>query len=232
MLLDWDDPLPEDDLEKSIEETSKSDLVLCLGTSLRVLPANGIPERTLKNGGKFVIVNLQNTPKDKKASLVIHYYCDYVMRQVMKNLGIKIPLYRVMKRFDLKFEQNALTMKMHPSDRLEKYIEEIEVIQVGASKNILRTKGPFETWDLSKEGKVWKEGTEVQMTIRFVGTCEPKVVTKRLTIKRGAVEMVEIQTQVIDYNEEKKPAAVDEKEPKVEDGPSTKKRKKERNVFE
>jgi hypothetical protein len=33
-------------------------------------------------GGKLVIVNLQKTPKDKKATLLIHGKTDMVMKQV------------------------------------------------------------------------------------------------------------------------------------------------------
>ena len=44
-------------------------------------------------GGKLVIVNLQNTPKDKKASLVIHARCDEVMQQLMSQLQLPIPSY-------------------------------------------------------------------------------------------------------------------------------------------
>ena len=40
-----------------------------------------------------MIVNLQQTPKDKKANLVIHAKCDEVMQGVMLRLGIKVPVY-------------------------------------------------------------------------------------------------------------------------------------------
>lgn len=44
-------------------------------------------------GGKLVIINLQKTPKDKKADLVIHAKCDDVMQQLMSQLHIPIPAY-------------------------------------------------------------------------------------------------------------------------------------------
>ena len=40
-----------------------------------------------------MIVNLQKTPKDKKASLVIHSKVDHVMQQVMERAGFEIPDY-------------------------------------------------------------------------------------------------------------------------------------------
>ena len=38
-----------------------------------------------------MIVNLQKTPKDKKANLVIHAKCDEVMQQLMNRLDISLP---------------------------------------------------------------------------------------------------------------------------------------------
>ena len=45
------------------------------------------------SGGKLVIINLQKTPKDKKASLVIHARCDEVMQQLMSQMQLPIPSY-------------------------------------------------------------------------------------------------------------------------------------------
>ena len=49
--------------------------------------------RSVVLGGKLVILNLQQTPKDRKADLVIHARCDQVMQQVMAKLGLPIPVY-------------------------------------------------------------------------------------------------------------------------------------------
>jgi mono-ADP-ribosyltransferase sirtuin 6 len=54
-LLDWDDALPEDQLELAEEHSKKADLIICLGTSLRVQPANKLPLLPLKHGGKLVV---------------------------------------------------------------------------------------------------------------------------------------------------------------------------------
>lgn len=51
MVLDWDDALPEDDLEASEQHASSAQVALCLGTSLQVRPANSLPLRTVKSGG-------------------------------------------------------------------------------------------------------------------------------------------------------------------------------------
>ena len=82
-LLDWEDQLPESDLERSTAECKEADLVLCLGTSLRIEPAGSLP--TLAK--KFVIVNLQETPYDNKAALLIRARVDDVMQSLMEHLG-------------------------------------------------------------------------------------------------------------------------------------------------
>lgn len=66
-LLDWEDELPAADFERAEVECDKSDLVICLGTSLRIEPVGSLPLRAKK----FAIVNLQVTPKDIHADLII-----------------------------------------------------------------------------------------------------------------------------------------------------------------
>lgn len=54
------------------------DVSICLGTSLQIIPAANLPLRTVKAGGSLAIINLQATPKDKKATVVIHAKVDQV----------------------------------------------------------------------------------------------------------------------------------------------------------
>jgi NAD-dependent deacetylase len=54
------------DAEKAAE---KADLMLILGTSLTVYPAAGLPELTLRSGGKLVMVNNMATSVDRYAAL-------------------------------------------------------------------------------------------------------------------------------------------------------------------
>lgn len=84
-ILDWEDDLPEDDWERSQNECSESDLVITLGTSLRIEPAAALTG----HAKKFVIVNKQKTPYDSKAALIIHAPVDDVLERVLEELGIK-----------------------------------------------------------------------------------------------------------------------------------------------
>ena len=81
-LLDWKDPLPEDDYLRSMHYCQQAALVLCLGTSLRIEPAGSLP--TLAQ--QFVIVNLQPTPYDEQATLIIHQKVDVVLKDLLDDL--------------------------------------------------------------------------------------------------------------------------------------------------
>mmetsp|Transcript_5064 Transcript_5064/g.14546 ORF Transcript_5064/g.14546 Transcript_5064/m.14546 type:complete len:357 (-) Transcript_5064:88-1158(-) len=83
-ILDWDDALPEDDWKNAQEQCSKADLVITLGTSLRIEPAGSLPLKAKH----FVVVNLQQTPLDKEATLKIGADVDKVMSHIMNTLGL------------------------------------------------------------------------------------------------------------------------------------------------
>jgi NAD-dependent deacetylase len=46
-----------------------ADLMLCVGSSLEVYPAAGLPEITLQAGGRIAIVTKSDTPFDRFAAL-------------------------------------------------------------------------------------------------------------------------------------------------------------------
>ena len=85
-LLDWNDPLPEADLARSEKECERADLVIGLGTSLRIFPANQLPVKAKK----FVVVNLQQTLMDDEASLIIREKVDTVLKDIMDKLGYEL----------------------------------------------------------------------------------------------------------------------------------------------
>ena len=49
-VLDWEDALPEDELEASETAAAQADMSICLGTSLQITPACDIPLKTVKAG--------------------------------------------------------------------------------------------------------------------------------------------------------------------------------------
>ncbi|KAH9287639.1 hypothetical protein KI387_031756, partial [Taxus chinensis] len=90
-VLDWEDALPAKEMNPAEKHCKMADLIICLGTSLQITPACNLPLKSVRGGGKLVIVNLQPTPKDKKAALLIHAQVDKVIAGVMQFLNRKIP---------------------------------------------------------------------------------------------------------------------------------------------
>jgi NAD+-dependent protein deacetylase sirtuin 6 len=100
-VLDWEDELPQDELEASGRHAKHADLAICLGTSLQITPACNLPLKTIRtykdkpNPGKLVIINLQRTQHDKKAEksggVVIRAKADDVMKRLITKLNMQLP---------------------------------------------------------------------------------------------------------------------------------------------
>lgn len=57
-VLDWEQPLPESEGKKSVDFARRAELVVCVGTSLRIVPAADIPF-----AGKFAVSDWDEQPK-------------------------------------------------------------------------------------------------------------------------------------------------------------------------
>ena len=114
-VCDWTNILPIQEMHRAEMEHQRADLVIVLGSSLRMHPANDLVNKTLKpsiqgedflnqhgqveqgkkkgDKGHLVIVNLQATRKeyDTKASVRIYGKCDEVMTALAHELGVAVP---------------------------------------------------------------------------------------------------------------------------------------------
>jgi len=76
----------------------EADLMLCLGSSMRVHPAAEMAEVTAtkpKSPGKIVIVNLQKTPLDNLAYMNIHCKIDDFFTILMEKMQLDIPEFKL-----------------------------------------------------------------------------------------------------------------------------------------
>ncbi|KAH8518954.1 hypothetical protein H0E87_000702 [Populus deltoides] len=85
-VLDWEDALPTKEMLPAEKHCRMADVFAnhsCMQSAFKMSP----------RWGKIIIVNLQKTPKDKKASLVIHGFVDKVIAGVMNLLNLRIAPY-------------------------------------------------------------------------------------------------------------------------------------------
>jgi NAD-dependent deacetylase len=68
--ISFGENLVVEDLQRAQIMAGHADLFLAIGTSLAVYPAAGLPEITLRNGGRLVILNAEETPYDPVADAV------------------------------------------------------------------------------------------------------------------------------------------------------------------
>ncbi|PZC72543.1 hypothetical protein B5X24_HaOG211067 [Helicoverpa armigera] len=81
----------------ALRHAARADVVLCLGSSLKVLrryPRLWRMQAAPRARPALYIVNLQWTPKDSVAALKINARCDAVMQQVARRLRLRVPRYR------------------------------------------------------------------------------------------------------------------------------------------
>jgi NAD-dependent deacetylase len=78
------EPIPKNALNKAILSAQNCDLFIVLGSSLIVYPAASIPRIAKKNGAILVIVNIDPTPLDYIADLVIHDRASKVLSILIK----------------------------------------------------------------------------------------------------------------------------------------------------
>jgi len=78
--------LPEKALSMSIKYASRCDLLLAVGSSLVVYPVANLPRLAKRNGAKLVIINIDRTPYDKVADVVIHEKIGDVLPDVVEEV--------------------------------------------------------------------------------------------------------------------------------------------------
>lgn len=89
-IINFGEDLPEEDFNNAIKNSKMCDLAIVLGTSMRVTPACNLPLMK-KSNGRLVICNLQKTPYDDRADIVIHSKTDEILSFLMQELNLPIP---------------------------------------------------------------------------------------------------------------------------------------------
>lgn len=78
--------LPYEQLQGAQDAARSSDLMIVIGSSLEVAPAGDIPVLARRRGARLIVINLQPTPVDSIADVVIHARAVDVMPEIMRRL--------------------------------------------------------------------------------------------------------------------------------------------------
>lgn len=78
--------LPHEALFKSIRAASSADICMVFGSSLVVQPAASLPLYTVDAGGKFIILNIGETPLDSIAHKKFEFPVEKISEEVLKLL--------------------------------------------------------------------------------------------------------------------------------------------------
>nr|WP_281404556.1 Sir2 family NAD-dependent protein deacetylase [Pyxidicoccus fallax] len=70
-VVNFGDPLPAKELERSFMHSAESDVFFAIGSSLVVSPANDMPRIAMEAGSKLILLNRGETPFDEVADLRI-----------------------------------------------------------------------------------------------------------------------------------------------------------------
>ena len=74
--------LDEQQIKKATLASRRCDLFICLGTSLKVSPANQFPQKAKARDVNLVIINREPTPLDAIADLVIYDDLDSIYEKI------------------------------------------------------------------------------------------------------------------------------------------------------
>lgn len=80
-------PLPPEALASAKELLAGCDLLLVVGSSLRVIPAARLPLVALERGVPLIIVNLEPTPLDERADVVVRAPAGWALERMIARLG-------------------------------------------------------------------------------------------------------------------------------------------------
>ena len=81
--ISFGQPMNPVTMEKAVASAVHSNLMIVLGSSLVVQPVAGLPKIALENGARLIICNLQTTPYDQHADLIMHEKIENVAEELL-----------------------------------------------------------------------------------------------------------------------------------------------------
>jgi NAD-dependent deacetylase len=83
----FEEMLPVDAWDSAFDHFQRADLVIVIGSSLEVYPANQLPAIAVSNGAKLIINTFSTTPMDRQADLLLPYNVVEVWTEILQKLS-------------------------------------------------------------------------------------------------------------------------------------------------
>ncbi|KAF4633201.1 hypothetical protein G7Y89_g4920 [Cudoniella acicularis] len=162
-IVNFDEFLAAEPLERAYENAKKADLCLVLGSSCTIPPSNKMPEIVgKKKSANLAICNLQSTPLDHLSTLRIFTKTDGLMMRVMEKLDIPIPPFILHRRLLVKFEKNQLVVSGVDVDGTPATF--LQSVKVEYNRRVARS----EPFVVNFRGEL-DSGTELKLELEFMG---------------------------------------------------------------
>lgn len=85
-VVNFGDPLPDEDYYKSRVHSELADVYLILGSSLVVFPAADLPELARKKGAKTILINVGETPFDNLVAIKIEDKIGDILTRIVERV--------------------------------------------------------------------------------------------------------------------------------------------------
>jgi NAD-dependent SIR2 family protein deacetylase len=85
-VVNFGDPLPEEDFGNSRKHSEQADVYLIIGSSLVVTPAADLPDLSRKNNGKLILINMGETPYDELVDIKIEEKIGGVITKIVSRV--------------------------------------------------------------------------------------------------------------------------------------------------
>jgi hypothetical protein len=166
-IINFDEYLPAEVLERAYDNAKKADLCLALGSSLTVPPANKIPEIVgRKKAAKLAICNLQSTPLDGITDLRVYSKTDDLMIRIMEKLDFPIPTFILHRRLivELSTKDERHQLNVYGVDEDGTPVTFLQSVKLAYNRRVLRSE-PF-TFSIRDS---LDPGLELKLELEFMG---------------------------------------------------------------
>lgn len=88
-VVNFGDPMPEREMRESVKQSQKCDVMLVIGSSLSVSPANQFPLIAKRRGAKIIIINMGETQLEEIADIRIYAKSGDFLSKVLEKIKKK-----------------------------------------------------------------------------------------------------------------------------------------------